>query len=263
PAPARARPAGGRRGVRAGARGSSGPAVGHDRAHPDPAGPGRPALPTDARRCHSRPAGGHVARRGAAGPRDGRPRLRRCGSPHLGRAQPPVPGGHARRSARGRVPGVAAVRGDLRDVSAAYPGAVNEDTQPQPTTDEDEAVIALAHSLLDAARTGDSAALLSLIDQGAPVDLRDGAGNSPLMLAAYHGHAALVRELAARGADVDLANDRGQSPLAGAAFKGFTEVATALLEAGADPRLGTPSALETARYFERAEIVALLDAPRG
>src|SRR5699024_3723027 len=86
---------------------------------------------------------------------------------------------------------------------------------------------------------------------------------SPLMLAAYHGHAALVRELAARGADVDLANDRGQSPLAGAAFKGFTEVATALLEAGADPRLGTPSALEKARYFERAEIVALLDAPRG
>ena len=148
-------------------------------------------------------------------------------------------------------------------MSAAYPGAVNEDTQPQPTTDEDEAVIALAHSLLDAARTGDSAALLSLIDQGAPVDLRDGAGNSPLMLAAYHGHAALVRELAGRGADVDLANDRGQSPLAGAAFKGFTEVATALLEAGADPHLGTPSALETAQYFERAEIVALLEAPRG
>ena len=148
-------------------------------------------------------------------------------------------------------------------MSAAYPGAVNEDTQPQPTTDEDEAVIALAHSLLDAARTGDSAALLSLIDQGAPVDLRDGAGNSPLMLAAYHGHAELVRELAARGADVDLANDRGQSPLAGVAFKGFADVAEVLLEAGADPDLGTPSAQETAAYFERAEILALIEARRG
>ena len=100
---------------------------------------------------------------------------------------------------------------------ATYPGAVNEDTQPQPADAEDEAVLALAHALLDAARQGDGDTLLPLIDQGAPVDLRDSAGNSPLMLAAYHGHAALVRELAARGADADLANDRGQSPLAGAA----------------------------------------------
>ena len=67
-------------------------------------------------------------------------------------------------------------------------------------------------------------------------------------------------KLAARGADVDLLNDRGQSPLAGAAFKGFTEVATALLEAGADPDLGEPSGLATARYFERAEIVELIEA---
>src|SRR5699024_8673496 len=81
---------------------------------------------------------------------------------------------------------------------------------------EDEAVLALAHTLLDAARQGDGDTLLPLIDRGAPVDLRDSAGNSPLMLAAYHGHAALVRELAGRGADVDLANDRGQGPLAGA-----------------------------------------------
>jgi uncharacterized protein len=147
-----------------------------------------------------------------------------------------------------------------RSALPSYPGTVNDDTQPQPAGAEDEAVIALAHSLLDAARAGDAPALLSLIDQGAPVNLRDGSGNSALMLAAYHGHAELVRELAARGADVDLKNDRGQSPLAGAAFKGFADVAAVLLEAGADPHLGTPSALETARYFERAEIVELIEA---
>ncbi|WP_299305979.1 ankyrin repeat domain-containing protein [uncultured Brachybacterium sp.] len=131
-------------------------------------------------------------------------------------------------------------------------------TDHEPITDE--AAIALANSLLDAARNGDSTPLLALIDQGAPVDLRDSSGNSPLMLAAYHGHADLVRELAARGADVNLGNDRGQSPLAGVAFKGFTDVAQVLLEAGADPDLGTPSALETAKYFERAEIVALIES---
>ena len=127
----------------------------------------------------------------------------------------------------------------------------------------DPELIDLANALLDAARTGDAETVRAFLDNGAPANLRDASGNSPLMLAAYHGHAELVRELAARGADADLANDRGQSPLAGAAFKGFTDVATALLEAGADPHLGSPSALETARYFERAEIVALLEAPRG
>ena len=133
-------------------------------------------------------------------------------------------------------------------------------TDNDPATDE--AAIALAHSLLDSARNGDHTPLLSLIDQGAPVDLRDGSGNTPLMLAAYHGHAELVDELVARGADVDLANDRGQSPLAGVAFKGFTEVAQVLLDAGADPDLGAPSALETAKYFERAEIVSLIESRR-
>lgn len=82
------------------------------------------------------------------------------------------------------------------------------------------------------------------------------------MLAAYHGHAELVRELAARGADVDLPNDRGQTPLAGVAFKGYTDVADVLVAAGADADLGTPSALETAQYFERTEIVALITAAR-
>ncbi|APX34521.1 hypothetical protein BH708_00240 [Brachybacterium sp. P6-10-X1] len=113
--------------------------------------------------------------------------------------------------------------------------------------------------MLEAARSGDADALLSLVDQGAPVNLRDGGGNSALMLAAYHGHAELVRELAARGGDVDLTNDRGQSPLAGVAFKGTTDVARALLAAGADPHRGAPSALETAQYFERTEILALLE----
>ena len=131
------------------------------------------------------------------------------------------------------------------------------------TDEPPEGVVELAHQLFDWAREGATERIAAYVDAGAPPDLADPAGNTLLMLAAYHGHAALVRELAGRGADVDLANDRGQSPLAGAAFKGFTEVATALLEAGADPHLGTPSALETAQYFERAEIVALLEAPRG
>lgn len=118
--------------------------------------------------------------------------------------------------------------------------------------------MALAHALLDAARAGDAQSLLPVLDAGAPADLTDPEGNTLVMLAAYHGHASLVAALARRGADVDRLNDRGQSPLAGAAFKGFTEVAQVLVSAGADANLGSPSARETAAYFGREEIAALL-----
>jgi ankyrin repeat protein len=93
-----------------------------------------------------------------------------------------------------------------------------------------------------------------------PVDLADARGNTLVMLAAYHGHADAVRELAERGADVDRTNDRGQTPLAGAVFKGEVEVVRALVAARADPGAGTPSALESARFFRRDDLLALLTA---
>ena len=135
---------------------------------------------------------------------------------------------------------------------------MTDDSPAAPSPDPvDDEVLALAHQLLDHARQGESEPLLALIDAGAPVNLQDPSGNTPLMLAAYHGHAELVTALAERGADVDLLNDRGQSPLAGAAFKGDLAVAKALLAAGADPSLGTPDARATAQYFGREDIAAL------
>lgn len=128
------------------------------------------------------------------------------------------------------------------------------------TTASDADALELARSMFDACRTGTADGVLPYLDAGAPASMRDAEGNSLLMLAAYHGHAELVAELARRGADVDALNDRGQSPLAGAAFKGFTAVAGALLAAGADPDLGTPSARDTAAYFQRADIAAAIDA---
>lgn len=131
--------------------------------------------------------------------------------------------------------------------------------------DQDEQVLELARAMLDDAREGRAQRLLPLLDQGAPVGMRDAHGNTLLMLAAYHGHAELVAELAARGADVDQLNDRQQSPLAGAVFKGFDDVARALLEAGADPDAGTPSGRDSAVFFGREEMGQLIEqrSPRG
>ena len=119
------------------------------------------------------------------------------------------------------------------------------------TAPDDDRLIELAHALMNAAREGDAATLLPMVDAGAPLNMRDAQGNTMVMLAAYHGHADLVRALSERGADVNLANDRGQTPLAGAVFKGFDDVVDALVAAGADPDAGTPSARESAHFFHR------------
>ena len=88
----------------------------------------------------------------------------------------------------------------------------------------------------------------------------NGTGNTLLMLAAYNGHASLVKELLAKGADANGVNDQGQSPLAGAVFKGHDEVVRVLVEGGADPRLGKPTAIQTARMFKKDELLKVLGA---
>lgn len=89
-------------------------------------------------------------------------------------------------------------------------------------------------------------------------NLSNHKGDSLVMLAAYHGHADTVRALLARGADPNRPNDREQTPLAGAVFKGETDVVSALLHGGADPAAGTPSAVDTARMFERDDLLELM-----
>ncbi|MER6106038.1 ankyrin repeat domain-containing protein [Streptomyces sp. NPDC001832] len=121
----------------------------------------------------------------------------------------------------------------------------------------DPEVVELATKVFDLARRGETDTLAAYVDAGVPANLTNDRGDSLLMLAAYHGHAAAVTALVGRGADPDRANDRGQTPLAGAVFKGEGAVIEALLAAGADPAAGTPSALDTARMFGKADLLEL------
>ncbi|MEU6948728.1 ankyrin repeat domain-containing protein [Streptomyces sp. NPDC046316] len=124
----------------------------------------------------------------------------------------------------------------------------------------DPEVIELASKVFDLARTGDAETLAAYLDAGVPANLTNDRGDSLVMLAAYHGHADAVTALLARGADADRANDRGQTPLAGAVFKGEDPVVRALLAGGANPEAGTPSAVDTARMFGKAELLELFGA---
>ncbi len=121
------------------------------------------------------------------------------------------------------------------------------------TPEESARVVALA---LDLARAGRTSELAEFLDHGLPVDVTDGEGNSPLMVAAYRGRLDTVRMLLARGADVDLRNARDQSPVAGALFKGEDAVVRLLVAAGADLSAGTPNARATAAMFGREHLLA-------
>jgi uncharacterized protein len=135
-------------------------------------------------------------------------------------------------------------------------GLMSDEPRPAAAALDDEA-LAFAHRMFDLARGGDPE-LLAQVDAGLPVDLTDAKGNTLLLLAVYYGHVDTSLGLLARGADPERVNDRGQTPLAAAAFRGLADVAEALLAAGADPLGGTPTALETARFFEQQELAALL-----
>jgi ankyrin repeat protein len=119
-------------------------------------------------------------------------------------------------------------------------------------------VVDLASRLFDMARSGDAATMAAYLDAGVPVNLTNTNGDTMVMLASYHGHESAVAALIARGADVNRHNNRGQTPLAGAVFKNDTTIIELLLAADADPLAGSPSALETARFFEREELARQL-----
>lgn len=118
--------------------------------------------------------------------------------------------------------------------------------------------VELVEWLFDRARVGEADRLAESVESGTPADLSDGRGNTLLMLAAYHGHARTVQVLIDHGATVDAMNHRGQTPLAGAVFKGYEDVVRVLIDHGADPRAGTPSAWDTATFFDRAELLEIL-----
>ena len=102
----------------------------------------------------------------------------------------------------------------------------------------DTEVLDLASRLFDWARSGDAATLAAYVDAGVPVNLTNTNGDTLVMLASYYGHESTVAALIARGND--------------------TTIIELLLSADADPLAGSPSALETARFFGKEQLARQL-----
>jgi ankyrin repeat protein len=132
------------------------------------------------------------------------------------------------------------------------------DEQPPELDDE---VLVFAARMFDLARSGDTAALAAYVDSGLPVNLTNAKGDSLLMLAAYYDHPETVQALLERGADTERVNDRGQTALSAAVFRRSADGVELLRKGGADPVLGSPNAIETARFFEYPDMLELLEDP--
>jgi ankyrin repeat protein len=122
----------------------------------------------------------------------------------------------------------------------------------------DTETLAFAHLMFDLARSGQADELAAYVDAGLPVNLTNDKGDTLLLLAAYHQHPQTVAALLERGADHARINDRGQTALAAAVFRSSAETVAALLAAGADPDHGSPSATQTAAFFDLPEMTTLL-----
>ncbi len=143
-------------------------------------------------------------------------------------------------------------------------GNMSEEESKSAPTDApvmDDETYAFVQEVFQLARAGDAERLKEFLEIGLAPNIRDGKGNSLLMLASYNGNFVAARVLLEHGGDPELANDSGQIPLAGCAFKGDTEMARLLIENGADVNAPMPdgkTALMFAAMFNRTEIIDLL-----
>jgi uncharacterized protein len=117
-------------------------------------------------------------------------------------------------------------------------------------------------------KRGDETYVRYLLQKGADPNLRDGRGNTPLILAVSGGYGNLIPILTAGKANVNLGNASGETPLIRAVQRRDANMVRLLLAAGADAdqtdNVAGLSARDYARQDMRNPALAKLleDAPK-
>lgn len=91
-------------------------------------------------------------------------------------------------------------------------------------------------TLFRAVEQGNLAWTYRLLAMGADINVRNEAGQTPLMRAAAKGYADMVQVLIQNGANLRLENNRGESAMTIALMKGYTRIAESLKMAEAAHR---------------------------
>ena len=95
----------------------------------------------------------------------------------------------------------------------------------------------LNDQLLQAAQHGDKEAILTLLQQGADINVKDVQGRTPLMIVTYEHNTDLVRTLLQAGADVNIRDNNKANPLLHSAAQGWLDILKLAIDAHADTSL--------------------------
>lgn len=113
---------------------------------------------------------------------------------------------------------------------------------------------------LNAARLGDTKALVGLLQKGLEVDTVDAQGNTLLILAAREGNADTVKALLGFRPKLDYRNPAGDSALMLAVLRGHERAAEVLIEGGAAVNHEDWTALHYAAFEGRLALLERLIA---
>jgi ankyrin repeat protein len=126
---------------------------------------------------------------------------------------------------------------------------------------------------LDKAKDGDTLGVKLFLIAGMSPEVRNDAGETPLLLAARYDHAQAERALLEKGADVNARDKRGFTPLMRAVLNGSEEAVKTVMEfkpdlnaqtTDPDPNTSGSTALMYAVAKDRKDVVdLLLDAGAG
>lgn len=119
----------------------------------------------------------------------------------------------------------------------------------KPERPQEDVSAQVVEGVFELARAGATIPLGEMIDAGVPIDVRNGRGDSLLIVATYQQHRATVLELLRRGADTSVVNGMGQTAIACAVFRNNEELLRDLLKSGADPLLGSHTGVQIADQF--------------
>ena len=101
---------------------------------------------------------------------------------------------------------------------------------------------------------------------GADPNVKDAEGDPILFYALWNAKVEAVHDLLMAGADPNLPRKDGTTPLDYAVWNGHANLVAKLLEFGADPLLksrNNTSALANARYYQKRDLIKLLEAEPG
>ena len=99
--------------------------------------------------------------------------------------------------------------------------------------EKDYSALAPSTGMLKAAEDGALGTILTLREEGIPINSEDEDGNSPMMLAVKAGHLGVVRSLYHLGADINHINHAGETALGIAKSMDITDIQNSLQEFGA------------------------------